>query len=268
MSATKITERQLSISDNTTGDVSTSAHGFVPKAPNDTSQWLRGDGSFATVPGRLLSISVLTSTSSSTYTTPAGCNKIFVRMVGGGAGGGGADGGSSQAGVGGGGGAGGYLEKLIAVSPSTGYTYQCGALGNGGTAGNNQGSAGSDTTLYIGATTLTAKGGLSGGGSMSAGTTVAVATAGSGSALPTNGDVNIQGQLGHHGYRLSGTQVIAGKGGDTIFGRGGYGATSMQGAGAAAGGYGAGGGGAASTTTTDTAGGNGSPGLIIIMEYA
>ena len=42
-----ITEGGLSLSDVTTGDVSTSAHGFCPKAPDDTSKFLRGDGSWA-----------------------------------------------------------------------------------------------------------------------------------------------------------------------------------------------------------------------------
>jgi hypothetical protein len=42
-----IGESALSLSDNTTNDVSTTKHGFVPKAPNDTAQFLRGDGSWA-----------------------------------------------------------------------------------------------------------------------------------------------------------------------------------------------------------------------------
>lgn len=43
-----VREEDLSISDNTTRDVSTTAHGFVPKAPNDTTKFLRGDGTWAT----------------------------------------------------------------------------------------------------------------------------------------------------------------------------------------------------------------------------
>jgi len=46
-----ITEAHLSISDNTTKDVSTSAHGFCPKAPNDATKYLCGDGSWADPPG-------------------------------------------------------------------------------------------------------------------------------------------------------------------------------------------------------------------------
>ncbi|MBI5402479.1 MAG: hypothetical protein HY959_03700 [Ignavibacteriae bacterium] len=46
-----ITEAMLSTSDVTTLDVSTSKHGFVPKAPNDTTKFLRGDGAWAVPTG-------------------------------------------------------------------------------------------------------------------------------------------------------------------------------------------------------------------------
>lgn len=41
-------EAGLSLNDVTTGDVSTTKHGFCPKAPNSTSKFLRGDGTWAT----------------------------------------------------------------------------------------------------------------------------------------------------------------------------------------------------------------------------
>jgi hypothetical protein len=44
-----ITDANLSTSDITTNDVTTSKHGFVPKAPNDTTKFLRGDGTWAVV---------------------------------------------------------------------------------------------------------------------------------------------------------------------------------------------------------------------------
>lgn len=44
-------ESDLSITDVVTGNVSTSAHGFAPKAPNDTAKFLRGDATWASVPG-------------------------------------------------------------------------------------------------------------------------------------------------------------------------------------------------------------------------
>lgn len=39
------------LTDNTTNDVSTSKHGLVPKAPNDTTKFLRGDASWAVPSG-------------------------------------------------------------------------------------------------------------------------------------------------------------------------------------------------------------------------
>jgi hypothetical protein len=41
------TDQNIQLSDITTNDVSTSKHGFVPKAPNDTHKYLRGDASWA-----------------------------------------------------------------------------------------------------------------------------------------------------------------------------------------------------------------------------
>ncbi len=46
-----VTEAQLSTSDNTTKDVSTTKHGFAPKAPNDTTKFLRGDATWAVPSG-------------------------------------------------------------------------------------------------------------------------------------------------------------------------------------------------------------------------
>jgi hypothetical protein len=46
-----ITEAMQSLSDNTTNDVSTTKHGYVPKAPNSVTQFLRGDGTWATPAG-------------------------------------------------------------------------------------------------------------------------------------------------------------------------------------------------------------------------
>jgi len=42
-----VTDANLSTSDITTNDVSINKHGFVPKAPNDTTKFLRGDGTWA-----------------------------------------------------------------------------------------------------------------------------------------------------------------------------------------------------------------------------
>lgn len=45
-----ITEAKQVLADNTTQDVSTSKHGYVPKAPNDTNKFLRGDASWSKLP--------------------------------------------------------------------------------------------------------------------------------------------------------------------------------------------------------------------------
>jgi hypothetical protein len=45
-----ITEAAITLADNITNDVSTAKHGFTPKAPNDTSKFLRGDASWAVIP--------------------------------------------------------------------------------------------------------------------------------------------------------------------------------------------------------------------------
>lgn len=42
-----VTEAGLLTADNTTADVTTAKHGFTPKAPNDTTQFLRGDATWA-----------------------------------------------------------------------------------------------------------------------------------------------------------------------------------------------------------------------------
>lgn len=44
-----IAEANLTLADNTTGDVSTTKHGFVPKAPNDVAKFLNGLGAWSTV---------------------------------------------------------------------------------------------------------------------------------------------------------------------------------------------------------------------------
>ena len=48
---TQPAESDLSFTDITTNNVSTSAHGFTPKAPNDTSKFLRGDATWASPSG-------------------------------------------------------------------------------------------------------------------------------------------------------------------------------------------------------------------------
>lgn len=47
----QLAEAALSLTDNTTANVSTSAHGFAPKLPNDATKYLDGTGNYSVPPG-------------------------------------------------------------------------------------------------------------------------------------------------------------------------------------------------------------------------
>lgn len=70
-----VTDANLTTSDITTNNVSTSKHGFVPKAPNSTVQYLRGDASWAAFPAQ---IQLAASDETTALTT--GTAKITFRM--------------------------------------------------------------------------------------------------------------------------------------------------------------------------------------------
>ena len=57
----KIKDTDISFSDNATGDVSITAHGFAPKAPNDATKFLDGTGAYDTVKDSDLSTSDITT---------------------------------------------------------------------------------------------------------------------------------------------------------------------------------------------------------------
>lgn len=59
-------ESTLTFTDITTGNVSSTAHGFCPKLPNNTTTFLRGDGTFA-APGGGAQIATGTYTGTGTY---------------------------------------------------------------------------------------------------------------------------------------------------------------------------------------------------------
>lgn len=244
--------------------------GLVPTSNLGTSNangtvFLAGDQTWKFTPGNLTKVTVYTS-GTGTFTTRANTTKIFVRIVGGGGGGGGVSALGSNAAAAGGGGSGAYLEKYVAVSASTGYTYYCGQGGAGGASGGaNTGASGYPSNISIGGTLYNAPGG-SGGVGMAYGTAAASAAGGAGGSIATNGDLNVAGQPGVAGWRLSGTQASSGSGAScTAFGGGGAGRTS-QGTGNAGAGNGAGGGGAQSTGSA-YAGGAGSAGAVIIWEF-
>jgi hypothetical protein len=206
-------------------------------------------------------------TGSGNHTTDPKTASIFLRMVGGGGGGGGCSSVAAAAAAAGGGGSGGYLEKTVAVQPSTAYAYVCGALGagNSGAAGGNGGSS----TFIVGGTTYTAAGGT-GGPLATAATTLTAYAGGAGGAASTNGDLNGAGMPGVGGVTLivATPIVCSGAGGSSdLGGRGGLGLTAA-GAGNPGVGPGAGGGGSATGASAARAGGAGIAGAIIIDEFA
>jgi hypothetical protein len=215
--------------------------------------------------GRYLSTTVIL-TGTTTYTTPAGCTSIFVRVQAGGGGGGGCTSLAAAAVGAGGGGAGGYAEKTFAVTPNTAYTCAVGAAGAG--VSNAAGNNGGNSTFAVGATTVTAFGGT-GGPIGTAATTLVARGGGAGGVVSTNGDVNGGGMPGNYGVTLIvATPIVAsGCGGSSDFGSGGLGLVAV-GNGNNANGFGAGGGGSATGASAVRTGGNGTAGVIIVDAYA
>ena len=70
-----VTDANMTTTDITTNNVSTSKHGFAPKAPNDTTKFLRGDGTWAVPAGGGSSsgkFGIADSTGAYTYYTTLG----------------------------------------------------------------------------------------------------------------------------------------------------------------------------------------------------
>lgn len=206
----------------------------------------------------LISNIVYYNTGSGTYTPPAGVVGLIVEIVGGGGGSGGSAQGLSNCGASGSGGGGAYAFKRYVAPLASGYAYSVGTGGASGAAGNNNGSAGNQTTFE----SMTASGGLGGAG-MASGSIALFALGGAGGTA-TGGDLNLDGGPGGHGIRLSGTIGASQKGGSTMFGDGPNGVTST-----AAGKPGVNPGTGASgsfSTAADKAGANGKDGLVKITE--
>lgn len=194
-------------------------------------------------------------TSGNSYTTPAGCNAIYVEVVGGGGGGGLAYSETTGAAVSaGGGGSGAYSAKYFPVSASTSYSYTIGAGGLGSTSiSTPDGSSGGQSTFTVGTTIVTAGGGVGGKGLRSSGD---VSAGGGNGGSASNGDLNVRGAGGSPGG-ISGS--AGGTGGSSFFGGGGaYGSAGVLGGGGAGG----------SAVNTIESGQNGGAGLIRIWEYS
>lgn len=214
----------------------------------------------ATSPG----IKTQVFTASGTYTPSPGMKYCMIECMGGGGGGGAVDGAANTSRAGGSGGGGGYSQALkSAAAVGASQTVTIGALGAAGTAGDNNGSAGTATSV---GSLCVANGG---GGGQSSPTGFGLAGVG---ATAGTGDIASPGPKGNTGLSFGAIAEAANyttpgpTGANTRWGSGGQG--GLVGAGGAASGYGAGGGaGEQVNSATDVAGGNGAPGLVIITEY-
>lgn len=141
-------------------------------------------------------ISIVSFTSTGTYTVPSNATKILVQLVGGGGG---------SAGYCEAGGAGGYAEGVFTVTPGTAYTV---TIGGGGGGVGYYAVAGSGATSSFGAL-LTATGG---GGANSI-----IAHGGGGGGLGSGGGINLYGGSGSgHGNSAAHGQPTGG--GSSFFG--------------------------------------------------
>jgi len=239
--------------------------------------------------GLLLSAGVLSSlslvavtlkTSSGTHNFNASTTKAIVFLSGGG---GGADGctntGATTAAAAPGASSGAFALFIVDVNAlvTKSATVTIGAAGNGGSGGAD-GTNGGTSSWVDDDNTVTCNGGVRGNDSETAAIKTLEPPAG-GSA--SGGLINVNGSVG--GWALvSGTNINAtlmaqgGKGADSPFGAGGKpgrltGNSSAGDAGSNASGYGAGGGGGARIAGSSggvAGGGNGSPGVCLILEFA
>ncbi|MHA7938730.1 phage tail protein [Enterobacter roggenkampii] len=199
------------------------------------------------VVGRLIGVRVYTA--STAYVETEG-TKTGLAIITGGGGGGGSCHASSTANTfsGAGGGAAGTCIGLFNLSDITNKAITIGAGGIGQTDGGN--------TTFAG---MVAGGGEKGNWATS------TSTPGGSGGTATGGILNIPGGMGNDGQ--AGAYLINGSGGGSLWGSGGR---SGQGGGIGAPAYGAGGGGAYDTAFTNTTyqGGNGAPGVALILEFA
>lgn len=226
----------------------------------------------AVVAGRVLNIRSFSTVGTSTYTPTAGTVAVDVFVLGAG-GGGGSNAATPAAGFSAAaqGGNAGAVARGRYTSGFSGVTITVGAGGAGGVV-NTVGASGST------------------GGSSSFGALVSAQGGGGGdpgtarNAFPTGGTINASvavgssgniyngaGAFGSHGILYAANNVTSGQGASSPIGAGGCARTINTGAGSGASalGYGSGGAGACSVTGgTSVVGGNGSGGIVIVVEYS
>lgn len=219
-------------------------------------------------PGRLLNVQ--TFTSSTTYVPTAGTAYTEIEVIGaGGAGGGVPTTGASQIAIAAGGASGARAIGRFAVAAVTGQSIVVGAAGTG-VAGSSGGDGGASSVGAL----ISANGGQGG----TAGTTGGSSGLNGNESQATSSGGNIFSEKGR-GAKLAvaiyGYLSYGGDGADGPHGSGGAGRTGLptsgsSGVGSPASGYGSGGGGAQAydSSATARAGGNGSPGYVVIKEFA
>lgn len=74
-------DRTLLMGDNTTNDVSTSKHGFAPKAPNDATRYLDGTGAYSVPAGTGVTASSVAAFTNKTYDTAGTGNSFLINGV-------------------------------------------------------------------------------------------------------------------------------------------------------------------------------------------
>ncbi|MCV6799830.1 hypothetical protein OII53_28000 [Achromobacter ruhlandii] len=239
---------------------------------NSTNPDTGGAGWADPMAGRLLNVRVFNTPGTTTYTPTAGTKRIVAHVQGGGGGGGGSEGdvaGTIAAGAGGGSGS--YAYFTTTTVPSS-ITLTVGTGGGGGVWPTNGGIGSAGGSSSIGAL-VTAPGGLGGNVGRSAVNTSAGpgANGGAGGGAPSGATYGAAGGNGNAGaYINAGT--LTGAGANSKYGNGG----AMSGSSTAglfgalpATGYGAGGAGSGRVgSASNGTGGAGSPGIIVIEEYA
>ena len=262
----------LPVDNSTWFQINIALEGSGAVAPSDNREILftftaNSGGGGSTITAVATSVAVQKFTASGTYTPNPNLISAVVECVGGGGGGGGSSSGAATASVsGGGGGSGGYSRTyLTAAQIGASQTITIGAAGNGATAGFNNGTAGTATSL---GTLCIANGGGGGGGNSS--TTSPYLNGPGAGATPGTGDIVAAGAPGACGGQAA-VMTGFGEGGSSIFGGAGRTPTVALGVaanGTAASNYGSGGsGGVVQQAAGNAAGGNGSAGLVIITEY-
>ena len=239
------------------GDIAGAGHWLELQYDLALDKWvLQNPAAF----GRLLAVRVFTA--SGTYTPTPGTASVVVEAVGGGGGGGSTyNTGAGQGACGGGGSSGAYGKGRFTAGFS-GVTLTIGAAGAGGSPNASNATIGGTTSFGA---LMSCPGGNPG---MHCTATTAVTLIGFGYCAQPSGS-NLA-QTSNHGTLgwVANNGGMSGAGGSSPFGQGGY-PVGFNSGGFSATGYGAGGSGAAvGGSTAGLGGGNGSPGVLVVSEYA